>query len=81
MGCISGDLRERMSSSSMRRGGMGDSLMSDPKRARSAWTSWSIFMKGGRTDGSRCQHECKISESCVDHRRCRGGSGRMSSPG
>ena len=73
---MSGDFFVFMRSSSERRGA-GDSLRSAPYRARSCCTCRSTSANVGRILGVRSQHMRRISESCWDHMRRSGSSGRM----
>ena len=67
IGCISGDFREKGNSMGLNRaeGGFGDCLdsspspslsPSNPNRFLKTCTSASIFIKGGLSSGSCCQH-------------------------
>ena len=74
--CMPGDFLVFMRSSSERRGA-GDSLRSALYRARSCCTCRSTSANVGRILGVRSQHMRRISESCWDHTRRSGSSGRM----
>ena len=76
IGCISGDFLVFMRSSSERRGA-GDALRSAPYRVWGRCTCRSTLAIVGRILIVRSQHMRRISESCWDHTRRSGSSGRM----